>query len=305
MKNFWLMVCMALVVVVIVASAVMFQVRETETVIVTRLGKPVRPITEPGLQFKWFPPIEKVHRFDSRSQLLEYDQITQTSTAGGEPILITSYLVWRIERPETFLESLRTVESAKETLKSQLQNAQNSVIGRHYFNEFVNTNPDLIRFEKIEGEIADAIRQESLDKYGIEICSVGIKRLKLPAENTEKVFNRMKADRERKTKAIIASGTEKAKTIRSDALAKQKEILAIAEMQAQKIRGTGEGEAAKYYRMLEADPEFAMFLRDIEALKKILAERSTIILGPETQPIQLLNKLPDIKPEQQPSQAGN
>lgn len=305
MKNFWVILSVVIVIVILLMSSVLYQVRETETVIVTRLGKPVRPITEPGLRFKWFPPIEKVHRFDSRSRLLEYDQITETSTAGGEPILVTSYLIWRIEQPETFLESLKNVDSANESLKSQLQNAQNSVIGKHYFNEFVNTNPDSIRFDQIESEISDAIRQEALDKYGIKVCSVGIKRLKLPAENTEKVFSRMKADRERKTKAIIASGAQKANTIRSEAEAKQKEILAIAETQAQEIRGTGDAEAAKYYRMLEADPELAMFLRDIEALKTILAERSTIILGPETEPVQLLNKLPDIKPTQKSSQAGN
>jgi membrane protease subunit HflC len=126
---------------------------------------------------------------------------------------------------------------------------------------------------------------------------VGIKQINVPKEVTEKVFDRMKADRKRKTESILAEGNAEAERIRSDALAKQKELLAVAETQANAIRGAGDAEAAKYYKMLEADPELAMFLRDIEALKKILKERSTIVLGVETEPIGLLKEMPDLNKE--------
>ena len=75
-------------------------------------------------------------------------------------------------------------------------------------------------------------------------------------------------------------------------------MLAIVEARAKAIRGSGDAEAAGYYKMLEDDPEFAMFLRDIEALRKILEKETTIVLGADTDPIQLLKKVPDIKPKE-------
>ena len=101
----------------------------------------------------------------------------------------------------------------------------------------------------------------------------------------------------------MAAGNSEAEGIRSDALAKQKELLAVAESQAKAIRGAGDAEAAKYYQMLEADPQLAMFLRDVEALRKILKERSTIVLGVETEPIQLLKGLPDLEPAKETTES--
>lgn len=298
MRNFWTILCVVLVVVILVLSSVMFQVRQTEKVIVIRLGDPVRTIAEPGLKFKWPAPIEVVREFDSRSRLFQDTPEEEASTAGGEPIIVKTFVVWRIADPQKFLESVKDVVTAEKNLKSLLRDNQNSVIGRHYFSEFVNTNPEQIQFEQIETEIAAEIRPTALAKYGIEIQSVGIKRLMINETTTESVFERMRADRKRKTESILAAGNAEAERIRSDAEAKQKELLAVADAQAKQIRGAGDAEAAKYYKMLEADPDLAMFLRDIEALKKILAERSTIVLGVETEPIQLLKELPNIAPKQ-------
>lgn len=294
MKNYWVFLSVVVVVVVLVLFAVVFQVRETETVIVTRFSKPIRPITQPGLYIKFPLPIDRVHRFDSRSRLYE-GVLEETNTAGNEPIIVNSYVIWRIADPERYLVAVQDMRSAEDKLRSLLRNTQNSVIGRHYFSEFVNTNPDLIRFEKIEAEMKSEIADHALTQYGIDIQAVGIKRLMISETVTEKVFERMRADRKRRTESILAAGNSEAEGIRSDALAKQKELLAVAESQAKAIRGSGDAEAAKYYQMLEADPQLAMFLRDIEALKKILKERSTIVLGVETEPIHLLKELPSFE----------
>ena len=47
--------------------------------------------------------------------------------------------------------------------------------------------------------------------------------------------------------------------------------------------------------MFEEDPELAMFLRDIEALKKILKERSTVVFSADTEPFKLLKQAPKLK----------
>jgi membrane protease subunit HflC len=304
MKNFWIIISMVVVVVILLLSAVLYQVRETETVIIKRFGEVIRTVDTPGLKAKFPKPIDVVVRFDSRSRLFEDVPEEEITTAGGEPIIVKSYVVWRIAEPGTFLISVKDVKTAEDTLKSLLRNAQNSVIGRHYFSEFVNTDPGKIQFEEIENEIAGEIHDKAMREYGIEIKTVGIKRLMISKEVTEKVFERMKADRKRKTESILAEGNAEAERIQSDADAKQKELLAVADAQAKAIRGAGDAEAAKYYKMLEADPQLAMFLRDIETLKKILKERSTIVLGVETEPIGLLKQIPDIQPKTNDLETG-
>lgn len=305
MKNFWTILSVVIVVVILLLSSVLYQVRETETVIVVRFGDPVRPETEPGLKIKFPRPIEVVHRFDSRSRLFDDTPIEETTTAGGESIILKSYVVWAIAEPGVFLTSVEDVEIAEATLGTLLRNAQNSVVGKHYFSEFVNTDPDKIQFEQIEDEIANEISDKAMQDYGIAIKTVGIKLLDVPKDVTAKVFERMKADRTRKKESILAEGRAEAERIRSDAEAKQKELLAMATTQAQLIRGTGDAEAARYYEMLKEDPELAMFLRNLESLKKILAEKTTIVLGVETEPIDLLKGIPDIQPKRATSGAGN
>ncbi len=95
----------------------------------------------------------------------------------------------------------------------------------------------------------------------------------------------------------IAQGMAQAVKIKTDADSKKTELLAAAEARAKAIRGQGDAEAAKYYKMLEADPQLAMFLRDVEALKKILAERTTIVLSADTEPFKLLREIPQILPK--------
>lgn len=298
MKNFWGIIFLLLVLVVLGFVAFTFQVRQTESALVTRFGKPVRSITEPGLYGRLPIPFERVHTFDSRSQLLQVP-MQETSTAGGEPIIVVSYLIWKISDPLLFLTSVQDKIGAEEKLKVLLQNAQNSVIGKHYFNEFVNTDPKKIRFEEIESEIAASLQKQARDSYGVDVSLVGIKRLMVPEKVTQDVFERMKADRKVKTDTILAAGNAEADRIRSDADAKQKELLAVADSQAQAIRGAGDAEAAGYYKELEADPDLAMFLRDLEALKVMLKERTTLILGTDIEPIQLLKEMPKLEPKQQ------
>lgn len=298
MKNFWTILSVGIVVVILLLSSVFYQVRATETVIVTRFGDPVRQEEKgPGLRWKFPKPIEVVHRFDSRPRLIN-TPVRETTTKDLQSIIVKSYAVWAIADPGTYLVRVKDLKSAEKSLGTLVRNAQNSVIGNHSFSEFVNTDPAKIRFEQIEEEIANAIRDTAMKEYGIEIKAVGIKKLNIPKDVTAKVFERMASDRNRKRESILAEGRAEAERIRSDAEAKQKELLAVATTQAQVIRGTGDADAAKYYEMLKEDPELAMFLRNLSALKKILAEKTTIVLGVETEPIDLLKGVPDIQPNQ-------
>lgn len=295
MKNIATAVFVILLVVVLAMLFVSFKVRETESVLVTTFGKPTRQITAPGLYFKWPPPIERKIRFDSRMRVLEAD-LGETTTRGAMPIIVNTYVVWKIAEPLKFFNAVGTVREAENKLISQISDTQNRIIGLHEFGEFVNSDPAKIRFEQIQDEMLADMRQVVGDNYGIEIKTVGIKQLKVSEDVSKDVFERMRAERNLRTQTTIAQGEAEAARIKADADSKKTELLAAAEARAKAIRGEGDAEAAKYYKMLEADPEFAMFLRDIDALKKILENRSTIVLSADTEPFKLLKKSPAIGP---------
>ena len=295
MKNIALSLLVILLLAALILFLIAFQVRETESALVIRFGKPVRQITEPGLELKWPIPIESVQKFDSRMRVFNAD-IGETTTKGAIPIIVHSYVVWRIAEPLTFFNAVGTVREAESKLLNQITDVQNRVIGRHSFGEFVNSDKSRIRFEAIEQEILQELAPEVKNIYGIEINTVGIKRLKVAKDVTESVFGRMRAERARRTAATLAEGESQATAIRSDADMKKTEILAAAEARALEIQGKGDAEAARYYEMLEADEDLAMFLRNIKALKTSLEQKSTVVISAETEPFHLLRDKPKLEP---------
>jgi len=296
MKNIAITILIVLVVAIMGLYLVSFQVREIQYALVTTFGKPTRQITEPGWYFKWPAPVERVLKFDSRLRVLEGD-LGETTTKGAVPIIVNTYLVWKIAEPLQFYNAVGTIKEAQNKLLSQLGDTQNKVVGRHYFAEFVNSDPEKIKFKQVEEEMLSDLIQPVRNNYGIEIKTLGIKQLKVSEDVSKDVFERMKAERSRKTEATIAEGNAEATKIMTDADSKKTELLAAAEARAKAIRGQGDAEAAKYYKMLEEDPEFAMFLRKIETLKKALEERSTIVFSADSEPFTLLKQMPDIKPK--------
>jgi membrane protease subunit HflC len=232
-----------------------------------------------------------VHKFDSRLRVFEAD-LGETTTKGAVPIIVNTYVVWRIARPLDFFNAVGTVREAENKLRSQLSNTQNEVIGRHSFSEFINSDVEKIRFEEIEEEMLTSLQKAVAEDYGIEVRALGIKQLKVSKDVSKDIFERMQAERNAMTQNTISEGMAEAGKIRADAEMKKTMLLSAAESRAKAIRGEGDAEAAKYYEMLQAEPELAMFLRDIEALKKILENRVTIILSADSEPFKLLRQIP-------------
>ena len=296
MKNLSVIILVVVIAAVLGMYLFSFQVSETEVAVVTTFGKPVERTIEPGLHPRLPSPIQKVHKFDSRVRLYA-TELEETTTRGGVPITVSNYVLWRVDDPLSFLKTVGNEDGAKDQLYPALRNTRNSIIGEYYFSQFVNSDPDKIEFEQIEKKMLDSLRKHALSEYGIKIEAVGIKQIGVNEKATTDVFDRMKAERDSKSMEILSKGMARAEQITSDAEQKKAMLLSIAEGEAAVIRGKGDAEAAQHYKMLEADPEFAMFLRDIEALRKILKDNSTIILGGKADPIKLLNQIPDIEPK--------
>ncbi|MBL7106520.1 MAG: protease modulator HflC [Phycisphaerae bacterium] len=294
MKNIGITILIILVVAVLGLYLFFFQVRETEVGLVTRFGEPVRNLTEPGIEFKWPAPIEVVHKFDGRMRIFEAD-LGETTTKGAIPIIVKSYIVWRVEDPLSFYNSVGSISEAENYLRSQLSDTQNTVIGQYSFSEFVNSDVSKIKIDQVQQKMLEKLSSAVSDDYGIKIETLGIKQLSINEDTSKDVFDRMRAERNRKIQATLAQGNAEAVRVKTDADSKKAELLAAAEARAKAIRGEGDAEAAKYYKMLEADPELAMFLRDIEALKKILENRSTIVFSADSEPFKLLKQIPNLE----------
>lgn len=297
MKNIAIAIFVTLIIITLSLYLISFQVRETESCLVTTFGKPTRSLTKPGWYFKWPFPIQQVHTFDSRMQAFEVE-VEETRTAGGEPIIVKTYVVWKIAGPLEFFNAIKTVKKAEdEFLRSRIRNTQNNVIGRHYFSELVNSDPTKIKFEEIQNEMLNDLQQAVADtKCGIEIMTLGIKQLKVSEDVSKEVFARMTAERNRRAEAITSQGNAEAIKIRTDAKSKSDELITAAEARAKVTRGQGDAEAAKHYKMLEADPKLAMFLRNLEALQKILENRTTFVTPTDMEPLTLLKGMPDLQP---------
>jgi modulator of FtsH protease HflC len=267
-----------------------FQVRQTEVVMVTTFDRPTRPESEPGLKFKWPYPIQKVYRFDKRTQNFE-DDFEETLTGDNYNLLAMVYVGWTVSDVELFFKSFpqATPRAAEPALKGLIRSAKNAVVGKHKFADFISTDARQLKFVEIEKEMLDFVQKEAAQKYGIGINFLGIKKLGLPESVTQKVFDRMTAERQREVDRLKAQGEAEAMRIRSAADLERDKLLAGADRKASDIRAEGDAEAAKSFDVFKEHPELAVFLLKLNALEASLKDRSTLILDERTPPFDLLN----------------
>ncbi len=279
----------AVVAVVFLTAIFAFQVRETEYAIVTTFDR-ITSLPAPGLRFRLPYPIQKVYRIDKRLRVFGGNEgkIEETYTADGKNIIVGTYALYRVKEPEVFFKNVRNEIGAEDRLNSLLRNARLSVIGRHPFADFVNTDPKKMRMAAVESEILAECKEAAEKNYGIEVKSIGIKFLGLPESITGKVFERMKAEREKLATQYRAEGRRIAEEIQAKADKEKSMRLTEAEAEARRIRGEGDAKSAEFYAVFKKDPELAAFLRKLEALKKTLDSKTTLILDTSTPPFDLL-----------------
>jgi membrane protease subunit HflC len=268
-----------------------FQVRTTEVAVVTTFGSPTRQITEPSLYFKWPWPIQKVWTFDHRTQNFE-DRLTEGLTSDSFNLLTSVYVGWKVSNPTNFFPrfagSANPIAAAETLIDQWLGNAKTAVVGKHPLADFVSTSDNGAAFVAIEKEILEGIRSQiRTNNLGLEIEFLGIKRLQLPENVSQSVFDRMTSERKLLADHFQYEGEAEAQRIRSDGERKAAELLANAESQATRIKGIGEAEAAKSLAVFQQNPELASFIFRLNALESSLKERSVLIFDQQTPPFDL------------------
>ena len=296
-RNLLTLIIGALLVVIFALLLFAFQVRQSEVAVLMTFGKPVRNITEPGAYFKWPWPIQKVYRFDQRVQNFE-DKFSEGLTSDNNNLIATVYVGWRISDAAVFVPKFPgdadvSMPNAQRQIEGMLRSAALAVMGKHPLSDFVNSNPQDLKFDAIEQEIKSSVQARlQANNYGIKIEFLGIKKLALPDNVTTAVFDRMKAERQVLISKAQYEGEAEAQNIKSAADRQAAETVANADAAATRIRGAGEAEAAKTLPVFQQNPELANFLLRVDALKQSLNSRSTLIFDERTPPFDLFRNLP-------------
>lgn len=279
--------------VAVVRSAVM--VDQTESVLVTEFGRPVRLIEDdPGLHWKW--PHQSARGFDRRLQL-DTPPPREMLTRDKKNLEVAWSASWKIADVGAFLRSVRTLPDAS----ARLEDMAGSVLAA----ELVNVNlPELVTpggtsgLETMMGVVTKRVASQAREEYGLNVVDVRLRRLNYPEEVRPAVFEQIRSERQRVAAATRAEGESQARTVRSAADLERARALAEAEADAARVIGAGEAEAARIANEAHAvDPPFYQFLRTLEAYRAALDARTTLVLSADSAFLKLLTQgVPDLPP---------
>lgn len=316
-KHVGILVLAALIVLALLLSTVCYQVDELQDVVMVstfgKLGEPVwgrkpreayQGRTAPGLHFKAPWPFQQLIRYDARTFLFE-DPYEQIQTRDGQALMVASFCSWRISDPQTFRKSGKTVRNAQEKIREKLRAHKSGVLVEHEMGELLNTDPKKVLLEVAEKELLRRLKAQVEEVYGVEVLATRVKVWGLTQQINTAVIEAQKGEREKVAKAYASMGESLAKEIRGRAKSASDKILEFAKRKARAVRTEGDRVAATWYAKYEQNPELAMFLRSLQALREALKKNTTIWLdGGKIAAIRFLQDGPSLEPFQTGSGAG-
>jgi membrane protease subunit HflC len=249
-----------------------FVVNQWEVALKLRLGEIVDTDYDPGLH--WMVPVyNNVRTFDGRIQTMD-SQPERFLTAEKKDVIVDYYAKWRIANVAQFFRSTggddgKTARLLQERINTSLRDE----FGKRTVQEVVSG--ERAEIMQLLTKDADAKAAE----LGVEILDVRVKRIDLPPEVSESVYQRMRAERERVARDLRAKGAEAAEKIRANADREQVVIIAEAYREAEQQRGEGDGKAAEIYaNAYNQDAEFYAFYRSLMAYKNSFNDSSDVLV---------------------------
>jgi modulator of FtsH protease HflC len=257
----------------VVFAMTVFTVDQRQFAIVSQFGEIKDVITEPGLAFKW-PMIQNVRLFDKRVLTLDSVEPERFLTAEKKPVLVDSFVKWRIADVRQYYISVNGDEQIARTRLSQTVNSGlREEFGKRTVHDVVSGERDKIMAEVQRKADAD------MRAIGVQIVDVRLKRVDLVPEVSESVYRRMETERKRVANELRSEGSAEAEKIRADAERQREVIVAEAYRDAQKIMGEGDAKAAAIYgQAFGQSPEFYAFYRSLEAYRGSFRNKSDVIV---------------------------
>ena len=277
---------LGLAVLALVFYASAFIVNQWEVAIKLRLGEIVDSDYKPGLHFM-IPIINNVKKFDGRLQTLE-SRPQRFLTVEKKDVIVDSFAKWRITNPGQFFRSTggdsgRTSRLLAERINTGLRDE----FGRRTIQEVVSED----RYQLMD-ELTKAVDRQ-VAELGIEVVDVRVKKIDLPPEVSESVYERMRAERERVARDLRAKGSEAAERIRADADRQRTVIIADAYKLAEEARGEGDAKAAEIYaQAYNQDRDFYAFYRSLNAYRTSFGQGGDmLVMQPDSDFFRFFNKM--------------
>jgi len=263
----------AVVALLVLASLSAFTVDQRQRAIVFQLGEIREIVNEPGLHFKW-PLIQNVRYVDRRILTLDTPDTERFITSEKKNVLVDSFVKWRIEDVRQYYISVQADEQRAQTRIAQTINAAlREEFGKRTVQDVVSGERDQIM------QIVRKKVDEDVGRIGVEIVDVRLKRVDLPAEVSESVYRRMKAERESVASQLRSQGFSEGEKIRAEADRDREVIVAEAYRNAQRVMGEGDARASAIYaRAFGENPEFYAFYRSMEAYRKTFRGRNDVLV---------------------------
>lgn len=272
-----------LAVLVVVGLAATYTVSEREAALVLRLGNPVAVINEPGdedpgLHFK-MPFVDDVLYFDKRN--VEFNMApAEILAADQERLVVDAFLRYRIVNPLRVYQTVRDERGLQQRLSAIMDDSLRGVIASIPSSEVISGQ----RAQVMNRIRLAAEAQVATQDLGIQVIDVRILRADLPQQITDRVFDRMRSEREQEAALIRAQGEERARQIRAEADREAVVILANARAEAERIRGEGDGRrTAIFAQSYGQDPDFFAFYRSMLAYEAALRDNTPIVISPDSE----------------------
>jgi membrane protease subunit HflC len=287
MKSSLIAAGIALLAVLVATDLSFFTVSQTQIVLITQFGQPVRVIEDPGLHFK-IPFVQTAIPFDRR--LLDYDAPQEEVILGDQRrLIVDSFTRYLITNPLQYYQSVGPTEDGiRARLNSVVTSSLRRVLGGETLLDVLSAQRD-----RIMGAIRVQVNNE-MKGFGVSIVDVRIRRADLPEENTEAILQRMQSERKRVAAQARAEGAEASARIRADADRQRTVLIAQAHADADRLRGEGEAQAiAIYAEAYQRDPGFFATWRTLQAYKDAFASgRSRLVLTPQDDFLKLMQGIP-------------
>ncbi|GJM63158.1 protease modulator HflC [Persicobacter diffluens] len=291
-------------------SQSLFIVDETEQVVITQFGRPVRSaITSPGINFK-VPFIQTTHFFDKR--FLEWDgDPNQVPTKDKKYIFVDTYARWQISDPLQFFKRLKNERNAQSRLDDILDGETRDFIANHELEEavrstnrtpivadtLIDTKEELHKIstgrEKIQEMIQESANEQAKD-LGIEILDFRFKRINYISEVRKQVYERMKSERFRIADKFKSEGFGEASRINGEKEKELKKIQSEAFRMAEEIKGKADAKAAaiytQAYNQSKSSRELYQFMKSMETFQETFDQETSVILSTESELYQYLNR---------------
>jgi len=274
------------IIAIIILFNALFIVRQTQQTLILQFGDPIRIIQKPGLNIK-IPLIQTAIYYDVR--ILEFDaEVEEVILSDQKRLLVDAFIRYKIVDPLKFYQAVGNENGFKARVTGLLSGSLRRVMGGDPL-EVVLSQDRTSLMEKIQ----EGINLEAVN-FGVSIVDVRIKRADLPKANSEAIFGRMRAEREKEARQFRAEGAEESQKIKARAEKNKVIIVAEAKKKSQIIKGLGDEEAVRIYaNAFNKDKEFFAFYRSMEAYKQAFLEGEddpTLILSPDSDFFKYFNK---------------